>query len=363
MRIYKPRKRIALNVETIEDAEVREILKELSALQKETNGLTSGFSSQVQIAEQEAQAMISKMKQTSQQFEEVLTGIKSQVQQLTNSALKYIQMNNANLGDQKPKFRDSFIYLTKDAVSNLKQLVEGLQNQVGDILGVQGDGTQVEIGLENDGLDTDMTPDNLLTSSINSKNMFKAAFAEAYDEVIKIAAVLPSVMQTVEKLTPIINQAKTVNQNNEKIVTQLQEVMGAVPEAKETELEETEAFSTDIPAEEVDEATNLEEDMNLEEEATNEDMTAPAEEAPEEDAMADVEVDADVVPEEDNESKDNEDVEEDNDEDIGEPAPEEEENDEGGEPAPEEPADVDEEEAIIEDVEEEAPKEAPAEEE
>ena len=53
MKIYEPRKRIALNIEAIEDSEIREILKDVSELQKSVDGLNNGFSSQVKIAEQE----------------------------------------------------------------------------------------------------------------------------------------------------------------------------------------------------------------------------------------------------------------------------------------------------------------------
>ena len=319
MKTYTPRTRIALNIETIEDSEVREILTGLSALQNKVQSLNSGFSSQVAAAEQEAQAMITRMKTADQQFNEVLNAIKTQVQTLTNSALRYVQMNSVNLEDSKPKFRDSFVYLTNDALTNLTQLVDGLQTQLGGIINTQTDGTQTDLDMKVDEVNSpDMTPQNLLVSAIRKR----------------LANLLPVVMQTVEKLEPIIQQAKTVNQNNEKIVGQLQEVMGSIPEAQAPVVEETEAFSPDIPAEEVEEAEGMEEEMGLE---------PPAEpgEATGVDSI-EIDVDADMTPPEEEAAP--EEATEEAPEEEGEPAPEDVEE-EGGEPAPE---DIEEEKVIEE---------------
>jgi hypothetical protein len=276
MDIYEPRKRIALDVEAIQDSEVKELLTKLSELQKEVQGLNSGLGTQVNAGIQEAQAMIEKMTKVNQDFDEMLSSIKNQVQQLTNAAIQYVQMNSAGLQDEQPKFRDSFLYITKQATSNIQKLVSGIQTQVGDVLQVIADSTPIQMDMQPDEAAVDMTPENLLTSSINA----------ARDSLRqRIAALLPAVMKTIEKIEPIVNQANNVNQNTEKLVLQLQDVIGTIPQTEEPVVEETEAFNPDIPAAEVDEAAGLEEDMNLEE-APAAEIEAPAEEAAEEPAAA-----------------------------------------------------------------------------
>ena len=288
MDIYEPRKRIALDVEAIQDSEVKELLTKLSELQKEVQGLNSGLGTQVNAGIQEAQAMIEKMTKVNQDFDEMLSSIKNQVQQLTNAAIQYVQMNSAGLQDEQPKFRDSFLYITKQATSNIQKLVSGIQTQVGDVLQVIADSTPIQMDMQPDEAAVDMTPENLLTSSINA----------ARDSLRqRIAALLPAVMKTIEKIEPIVNQANNVNQNTEKLVLQLQDVIGTIPQTEEPVIEETEAFNPDIPAAEVDEAAGLEEDMNLEE-APAAEMEAPAEEAAEEPAAEETEATPEAAEEE-----------------------------------------------------------------
>jgi len=89
MDIYEPRKRIALDVESIQDSEVKGLLTTLSELQKEVQTLNSGLGTQVEAGIQEAQAMIEKMTKVNQDFDQMLTSIKNQVQQSSNSSFKY----------------------------------------------------------------------------------------------------------------------------------------------------------------------------------------------------------------------------------------------------------------------------------
>ena len=326
MDIYEPRKRIALDIESIQDSEVKAILTNLSELQKEVQTLNNGLGTQVEAGIQEAQAMIEKMTKVNQDFDQMLDSIKSQVQQLTNAALQYVQMNNAGLQDDQPKFRDSFVYITKQAASNIQKLVDGIKTQVGDVLQVVADSSPIEMDMQpEEEAAVDMTPENLLTSSINAaKEVFKK----------RIAALLPAVMKTVEKIEPIVNQANNVSENTEKLVQQLQDVIGTIPQTEEPVVEETEAYNPDISSEEVEEAAGLEEDMGLDsDEPTEEGMAAPIEEvapaAEEEAAPAPAEEEA----EEETPAAD---------EEAGEPAPEAAEE---TEEVIEEP----EEEAIIED--------------
>jgi hypothetical protein len=328
MKIFTPtRKRVALNVDEIQDSEVKEVLKDVANLQNEIKNLNNGFSSQVQAAEQEAQAMIEQMNNTNQKLNEVLSSIKEQAQQLTNASLNYVQLNRGGLNEEDPKFRDSFLYLTKDAVSNLSQLLEGLKSQAGNILTVNTDGTEpiAELNMDaDDSIKPELTPEKMLTSAIRKR----------------IAELIPVVMQTVEKLNPIINQAQNVNQNNEKIVSQLQEIINAVSPAQEPEIEDTEAYTPiptteevedSIPEEEVDSASGLEERMGLE----NEDVEPMTEEP--------AEIEEEVSEEEPAEEATEEVVEEDVD---LEEAPKEEESTKKEAP-------VEDEEAIIEEEEEE----------
>ena len=189
MRVFKPRVRVALDVESIDDTEVKGIMSNLANLQTEVNSMNNGYASQVKAGIQEAQAMIDKMNKTNQEFDTLLTDIKNQLQQLTNIAIQYVQSSTSGI-DKEPKFRDSFLYLTKDATANLQQLVDYLNSKVGESLKVVADSTPVSIDMKPN-TSVDMTPENLLTSSINM----------AKDKLRKrIAALLPAVMKTTEKI-------------------------------------------------------------------------------------------------------------------------------------------------------------------
>jgi len=130
--------------------------------------------------------MIEKMTKGNQDFDQMLNSIKNQVQELTNSAIQYVQMNSAGLQDEQPKFRDSFVHITKQAASNIQKLVDGIKTQVGDVLQVVADSSPVKMDLQpEEEIAVDMTPENLLTSSINAaKEVFKRRIAALLDLVL-----------------------------------------------------------------------------------------------------------------------------------------------------------------------------------
>ncbi len=288
MKTYYPQQRnkIALNLETLNDSEVKGILTQLETLQKETKGLNSSFSTQAQAAEQEVQSILNKIKKTDTEFNQLLESIKTQIQQIINSSLKYIQMNEGDLTTEPPKFRDSFIYLTKDAVSNLQELVNGLKGQLGDILTTEVEQAQeIEMDLNtSDVINPPLTPEpsKLLQSSIREIT----------------ANILDEVMKTVEKIEPILNQAKGVEQNNKEIVGKLEEVVGTLSQTQTPE--EDSAFSPELEMQETPEGINTEVVETSEEEIPEAeveeagelegDFEAPATEEP----ISEVEEDEDI---------------------------------------------------------------------
>jgi len=274
MKVFEPRKRIALDVGSIEDPEVKESINQLAELQKDVGQLNNGLSTQIRAAEAELQTMLNRMKEADQKLTQLLDSIKAQTQSLVNAALQYIQMNQLDLSEQTgPKFRDSFVYMMKDAVSNLQQIVNGLQNQAGSVLTQSAEVPEdMDVEVESEVVSPPMSPEpsSLVTSSIKER----------------IAAIFPQVMQTIEKIEPMLNQADGVKQNNEQIVTQLQEVIGTVTQKQTPQPEQTEAFTPEAPVEEAPVEEGFEPPEGIPEgeveEAEAVEEGLPAEEAPEE---------------------------------------------------------------------------------
>jgi len=341
MRVFKPqRSRTALDVTTIEDTELRGVMEKLTLLQQETNQMNNGLSAQVRVAEQELQNMLKRMKDANQNLDDLISSIKTQVSNLVDASVKYVQSTQAGLNED-PKFRASFIYLLRDAVGNLTQVVAGLKDQAQGIIVDQpveeAEGFEVS---EEANTSPDMSPE---PSSVVKTSSAKEIIS-SYKSSLKIAAVYQEIMKAIEKLEPIVESAKNVTVKNKELMGELQEVMGSVAQKTAPEAEETAAFSPEggielqenapeegIPEDEVGEAMDVEFEEPAEETPAEESEVDAAEEA-----GADAEAEEDIAEEDEG----------------GEPAPEEDEEDEGGEPAPEE-----EEEIVEEETTEEAPKE------
>jgi uncharacterized protein YukE len=310
MIVFKPRKRIALEVNTIEDAEVRGVVEKLALLQQETNKMNNGLDAQIQVAKQELQEMINKMDGANQNLNTLLESIKSQVAVLVDAAVKYQQVAQTGF-EEGPKFKASFIYLMRDAVNNLAQVVEGLKNQNGVVVSEPQQTTEeFKVSPTEESVNSpEMTPE---PSSVVKTSSAKEIL-ESYKSSIRIANVYQDIMQSIEKLNPIVDSAKNVTNKNNDLMGELQEVMGAVVEKASPELEETEAFSP-------------EGGMELEEPAAEGGLEAPEEEGGI--TEGEIEEAMDVEEEIGGEAA----------EEGGEPADEEggEAAEEGGEPAPEE---------------------------
>jgi hypothetical protein len=274
MRIFTPQKRsrVALDVNSIQDPDLRQVLAKLAGLQEETNNVVNGLSPKVQIAEQEIQGILNQLKATDQNLTDVINNIKTQISALTSSAIRYVQMNEGGLAEEEPKFRKSFIYMVEDAVGKLEQVVSSLKGKNGLMVpGVVSETNNSAFSSpeSNQSVQTDIAPEpaSLITSSRK-----------------KVAVALREFVDSLKEIEPLLSQAGANLEKNNETMNEINEVMNAVSETMAPEPENTELFSPEgeaaegdmaPPEEEVGEAADIEESGELEEPAAEE----PAEEA------------------------------------------------------------------------------------
>ena len=80
MKVFMPnRNRVALDVNSIQDSDLRQALTKLATLQQETRNLNNGLSPKVQIAEQEVNNILNQLKSADQTLTNVLNNIKTQM--------------------------------------------------------------------------------------------------------------------------------------------------------------------------------------------------------------------------------------------------------------------------------------------
>jgi len=298
MKVFIPnRSRIALDVNSVQDPDLRNTLQKLAGLQEETRNLSNGLTPKVQMIEQEINNILNQIKQSDQKLSEVLNSIKTQISTLTDAAVRYVQMGESKLGDE-PKFKKSFMFMLEAAVSNLDQVLTALKDNTGGLLtnapvapvgNTTVDGFAAPAPAVGDVVNPPVAPEpaSLVTSSVRTR----------------IAVGLKEFLESIKKVTPVIEQSAAKITKNDETISEINEVMSAVSEATAPEPEASELFSPEEaaqepaspeedfspPPEEVGEATDIEESGDLEE--------APVEEkAVEEDA--DEEPTPDEAPEE-----------------------------------------------------------------
>ena len=290
MKVYTPnRSRTALDVNSIQDPDLRNTLQKLAGLQEETRNLSNGLTPKVQMIEQEINNILNQIKQTDQKLSEVLNSVKTQISTLTDAAVRYVQMGEAALGDE-PKFKKSFMFMLEAAVNNLDQVLSALKDNTGGLLtdapvapmgNATVDGFTAPTQAVGDVVSPPVAPEpsSLVTSSVRSR----------------IAVGLKEFLESIKKVAPVIEQSAAKIVKNDETINEINEVMSAVSEAAAPEPEATELFSPEEaakepaapadefapPPEEVGEATEIEESGGLEEEAPVE------EEAAEEEATSD----------------------------------------------------------------------------
>jgi len=296
MKVFIPnRNRVALDVNSINDPDLRQALTKLAGLQQETRNLNNGLSPKIQMVEQEIANTLSQMKQADQQLTDVLNTIKTQISSLTDAAVRYVQMGESSI-DEEPKFRKSFVYMVEDAVGRLDQVLGALKEKAGGLLtnapavpaGTAGGFTSPTESVQ-EVVSPPVAPEpaNLVTSSIRNR----------------IAVALKQFLENIKQIQPILEQATASIQKNEEVMKEINEVMGAVSEVATPEPENTELFSPEEeaapaepgdefapPEEEVGEATSIEETGDLGEEEVPEEEVPVVEEAPEEEPTPEDEV-------------------------------------------------------------------------
>ena len=301
MRVFTPnRQRVALDVNSVQDPDLRNTLQKLASLQEETRTLSNGLTPKVQLIEQEVTNILNQMKQADKQLSDVLNTIKTQISSLTDYAVRYVQMGESGI-DEKPKFKKSFMYMLEDAVSRLDQTLEALKNNSGGLLTTAPVSTEEGFAAPAEGsvVSPPVAPEpaSLVTSSVRNR----------------VAVGLKEFMESIKKVQPVIEQSAVAINKNKEVINEVNEVMNAVSEASSPEPESTELFSPEEtnqepatsdnfspPAEEVGEATEIEESGDLEEPSVKEEVSTEEtseEEIPEEESEeSEVPVESDSAP-------------------------------------------------------------------
>lgn len=286
MKVFTPnRTRTALDVNSVQDPDLRNTLQKLAGLQEETRNLSNGLTPKVQMIEQEVNTILNQMKQADQQLSEVLNSIKTQISSLTSSAVRYVQMGESALGE-KPKFKKSFMYMLDDAVGRLDQVLNALKDNTGGLL------TDAPAASMNNAVDGFTAPTQAVGDVVSPPVAPEPASLVTSSVRSRVAVGLKEFMESIKKISPIIEQsAASINKNNE-VMNEINEVMNAVSEVSAPEPEEKELFSPEEaaptedfspPEEEVGAATKIEESGGLEENPTETtEEEAPVEETTEE---------------------------------------------------------------------------------
>jgi len=285
MKVYIPnRTRVALDVNSIQDPDLRQALTKLAGLQQETRNLSNGLTPKVQMVEQEINNTLNQIKQADQQLTDVLNTIKTQISSLTDAAVRYVQMGDSSIGDE-PKFRKSFVYMIEDAVGRLDQTLSALKEKAGGLLttapvvpaGTAGGFTAPTEQIQNVSTPPVAPEPASLVSSVRNR----------------VAIALKQFMESVKQIQPLLEQAAANINKNKEVLNEINEVMGAVSEVAVPEPETPELFSPEEtptngeekfspPEEEVGAATEIEETGDLGVEETTKEKPAEEEVVPEE---------------------------------------------------------------------------------
>lgn len=283
MRVFSPqRNRIALDVNNIQDEELKKIMTSLASLQKESNQMYNGLSEKIGVAEQELQTMIRKMNETNNNLNELIDSLKTQMSNLVSNSVEYLE--TTNLGLEDPKFRASFVYLLKEIMGNLSQTINTLKEKA-------------EFAITEEPVTESEENFEIESESFISPNMTPEPSEISRTSSIRIAAVYQEIMQSVENIKPIVESAQNRLTENQEMMNQLQEVMDSVKQKEVPEIEESEAFSPEfnqeeinedetkewIPEEEVEEVMKMEEDQEATEDQEETPETEEEEEVVEED--------------------------------------------------------------------------------
>jgi len=293
MKVFTPnRNRIALDVNSVQDPDLRNTLQKLAGLQEETRNLSNGLTPKVQMIEQEINNILNQIKQSDQKLSEVLNSIKTQISTLTDAAVRYVQMGEAALGDE-PKFKKSFMFMLGAAVNNLDQVLTALKDNTGGLL------TNTPVApMGNATVDGFTAPTQAPGSVVNPPVAPEPASLVTSSVRTRIAVGLKEFLESIKKVAPVIEQSSAKIIKNDETINEINEVMSAVSEATTPEPEATELFSPEetaqesaVPApaddfapppEEVGEATEIEESGDLEKEAPVEEEAAEEEPTPDE---------------------------------------------------------------------------------